>query len=145
MNRKRTLKVVIVEDNPFYNKILEKYVKTLCSSKFYPEYEFDVKSYLTAEDCIENLEDDTDIMLLDYLLVDDDKTVQLNGGDVLREVNENCHNCKVIMISGQKNMIITVELMKKGVYEYVDKSQSDSTRIGAIIQDIIKDRSKLSA
>jgi two-component system response regulator AtoC len=143
--KKETIKIVIVEDNPFFNKILQKYVQNLCNSQFYQQYQFEVTTYLYAEDCIENLDNDTDIMLLDYLFVNIESDEHLTGIDVLKEVQKNCTDCKVIMISEQQNMVVTMELLKKGVYEYIDKNLNNHNRIGAVVQKILQERSKLAS
>lgn len=138
MLRDREIKIVIVEDDLYYNKTLKKYIETICNEQIYRKYKFIIKSYLTAHECIEELEDDTDLMLLDYYLVNKDDDEVLTGEDVLDEVNEHCNNCKVIMISSQENPQITEHLKEKGVVQYIDKRVNTKNRIGAEIQKIIQ-------
>lgn len=136
--KKRIIKIVIVEDNFYYNKMLLKYVHTICSPQVYPGCSFDIRSYLNAEDCIEDLDDDTDIMILDYYLNNNEEVEQLNGGDVLSEVKRFCNHCKVIIVSAMSNSHITADLMKRGVFEYIDKNISAQPRIGAVLQSAIE-------
>lgn len=142
--KKEKINIVIVEDNPFFNKMLQKYMQGLCNTQMYSDYTFEIKPYLYAEDCIENLTPDTDIMLLDYLFVNIETDTSLNGKDVLEEVQRHCPNCKVIIISEQQNMVVTVELLKRGIYEYIDKTKNSHTRIGAVVQKILKERKMAS-
>ncbi|MFZ5554388.1 MAG: response regulator [Bacteroidota bacterium] len=137
MNDKKKLKIVIVEDDPYYNKVLSRYVSSVCTTTLINKNEVEIKSYLSAQDCIEQLEDDIDIMILDYFLPDENGEDELNGEDVLQEVKKYCPDCKIIMISAQPDPGIAVELMHKGIYEYVDKNINTGNRVGSIIQKII--------
>lgn len=131
------IKVVIVEDDLYYNKVLTKYVKTVFNSCLLHKDDFEIRSYLNAHECIENLEDDTNIMILDYYLINENEKEELSGADVLKEVKKHCPQCKVIVISAQTEPNIAVELMKQGIYEYVDKNTSTGNRVGNIIQKIL--------
>ncbi len=138
MKTKKLLKIVIVEDNLYYNKALTKYLNTLCNTSVYPQFEFEIKSYLNAHDCIENLEDDTNIMVLDYYLVNEDEPDILTGADIVKVAKKHCPNCKIIMVSSQQNSHRTSELMRQGVYEYIDKTVNSKDRLGSILQHLIK-------
>ena len=74
--RKKVIKIFIVEDDPYYNRLLTKYVETLCNEKVYPQCKFEIHSFLTAHECIEQLDDDISIMLLDYFLFNDEEEDQ---------------------------------------------------------------------
>lgn len=137
MKTKKLLKIVVVEDNLYYNKTLVKYLNTLCNSSVYPKLEFEIKSYLNAHDCIEELEDDTNIMVLDYFLINEDEPEVLTGADIVRVANKHCDNCKIIMVSSQQNSHRTSELMRQGVYDYIDKTVNSKNRLGAIMQRLI--------
>lgn len=139
-NTHKPIKIVIVEDDVYYNKLLTKYVHTICSGSFYPDLTFDVKSYYSAHECIEELENDLDIILLDYFLFNKDEDEVLNGADVLGEVKKHCNDCKVIMMSTLKSAGKAAELISQGLYAYVDKNINSKDRIGAVLQQAIEDR-----
>ncbi len=134
----KDLKIVIVEDDLYYNKTLTKYVETICNEKTYPNFHFYIKSYLNAHEFIEEMENDTNIIILDYLLINEDDDEIINGDQVISEAFKFCPNCKIIMVSGQQNSHNTAEMMKKGVYEYIDKNVNSKDRIGAVIQTLLK-------
>lgn len=138
MKLKKNIKVVIVEDDLYYNKALTKYVETICDEKAYPHFNFTVKSHLTAHECIEELENDTSIMILDYLLINEDDDEVINGDEVLETVLKFCPDCKIIMVSGQIDAHNTAEMLKKGVYEFIDKNVNSKNRIGSVLQTILK-------
>lgn len=138
MKLKKDIKIVIVEDDIYYNKALTKYVETICDERTYPNFHFTIKSYLTAHECIEELEDDTNIIILDYLLINEDDDEVINGDEVINVAHKFCPDCKIIMVSGQKNSHNTAEMLKKGVYEYIDKNVNSKDRIGSVLQTLLK-------
>lgn len=143
MNTKKIIKIVIVEDDLYFQKALTKYVQTICNPAIYPHLDFHIKSYSNAHECIEELENDTNIMILDYFLINEEEADVLTGADIVIEANKYCTDCKIIMISAQQNKNVTTQLMQQGIYEYVDKNINSNNRIGAILQKILKDESEL--
>ncbi|MEX1192268.1 MAG: response regulator [Brumimicrobium sp.] len=140
MKTKKVLKVVIVEDDLYYNKALTKYIQTICNTSVYPEFNFEILSYLNAHDCIEELDDETNIMVLDYYLINKDEDDILTGADIVKEANEHCDDCHIIMISAQESPHNTSELLKMGVFDYVDKNVNSKNRLGAVLQRLINDK-----
>jgi response regulator of citrate/malate metabolism len=138
MKLKKDLKIVIVEDDLYYNKALTKYVETICDEHIYPNFHFIIKSYFTAHDFIEEMEDDTDIIILDYLLINDDDDEIINGDEVINVALKYCPDCKIIMVSGESSPHTTAEMLKKGVYEFIDKNVNSRNRIGSVLQSLLK-------
>ncbi len=137
--RKQIIKVALVEDDPYYNRLLTKYVNTICAESFYPDFQFNIQSYASAHDCIEQLDDELNILILDYFLFNRDEHDVLSGADVLDEVNKHCDNCKVIVISALKSPSTILKLKQKGIYAYIDKNVNSRNRIGALLQTILDD------
>jgi DNA-binding NtrC family response regulator len=135
--RRKEVKIFIVEDDQYYNRLLTKYVETLCNEKVYPQCKFEIRSFHTAHECIEQLESDISIMLLDYFLFNDEEEDILTGEDVLTEVLKYSPNCKVIMVSELKSAQTVIQLMHQGIYEYIDKNVSSKDRVGSVLQKAI--------
>ena len=135
---KKEIKIAVVEDNVYLNKVLTKYLQGICTPSNYPGFQFQWHSYLNAHDCIETMETDLDIMILDYVLMNDEEDDILTATDVLKELQHLNESCKVIVFSGQTSPYITAQLMKSGVYEYVDKNTNGNDRLGAVVQQLIK-------
>ncbi len=131
----KKIKIVILEDDLYYNKALTKYVHTLCSSAHYVDFSFKIDSFLTAEDCLENLEKDTDILILDYYLAYD----EINGATIVQEVNEYCDKCRIVMVSSLQNANVIHKLRAIGIYEFVDKNINSKDRVGAVLQNILRE------
>lgn len=134
MLKKREIKIAIVEDNEFFNKSLLKYIQTICDPNIYKDHEFTITTFSTANDAIQELDNELDIIILDYFLIDPDADDYLNGADVLAEVVKHCANCRVILVSGYSEKLNEFELRRKGVHEFVDKKVNSNNRIGSLIQ-----------
>ncbi len=138
---KQEVKIVIVEDDLYQNKALTKYISTICNEQMYKNYKFDIKSYTTAHQCIEELEEDLDIIVLDYYLINEKDPDVLTGGDVVNIVKGYCPNCEIIMISSQEDEQVVADLIKKGITYYVNKNVNSINRVGAVVQRILNNRS----
>lgn len=139
-NQVKNMKIVVVEDDLYYNRVLSKYIASICNEGRYPGVRFQIRSFLTAKTCLADLDRDTDIMVLDYYLSHDDQPYNLTGEDILDEVKLHCPNCEVIMISSQKDVVKTAQLLRKGIYEYVDKNVNTGNRIGQLLHEIIRNQ-----
>lgn len=137
MLRDKKIKIVVVEDDLYFNKVLTKYISTICNEKVYSKVNFEIKSYTNAHDFIEELDDETNILILDYYLVNVNESDILTGADVVDEVNKHCENCEIIMVSSQKSKAIKEDLKSKGISEYIDKNVNSNNRVGAVIQKLL--------
>ena len=101
--------IFIVEDNTIYNKLIASYLR---SNKFSR-----IESFLSGEECLENLYKRPDIVIQDYLLNG------ISGIDVLKETKKSNPNTEFIFLSGQDNLNIAVNTIKYGAYDYVVKDR----------------------
>ena len=137
MTHRKNIKIVIVEDDLYYKKALTKYVETICESVLFKEHTFEIDSFLTAHEAIEQLDDLTDIMILDYTLINEKEADILNGENVIDEVEKHCPKCKIIVVSAAQNPEVTARVMRRDIYEYIDKNINSNQRIGAVLQTAI--------
>lgn len=134
---KKKFKIVILDDDRYFNLVLTAYVKTICNPAVYPEYDFVIESHKTASDWWENLDPETNVMLLDKYLLDPNDQLSLSGKDVLDFVKKSCDDCKVIMVTAHGSESEAQELMKKGVHDYIDKTKNANSRIAIILREIL--------
>lgn len=135
----KSIRIVILEDDRYYNRLLTRYVETICHQSVHPGFQFEIKSYTSADECVGELDEQVDVILLDYYLSSGNDGEELNGSDVVREVKKYCPKCKIIMISAMRNSYATAELMKEGVFEYIDKNVNSKDRVGAVLQKALFD------
>ena len=107
---KEKLKVLLVEDNPTDALIVKK--KLQKDSAF----DYDVMHVVSGEDAIAALEKDPyNIALLDYNLP------KKSGMDTLKDIRSKKIEMPVVMITGQGDEAVAVELMKQGAMDYLPK------------------------
>ena len=111
----RPVKIFIVEDDPAYMKFLN-YVIGLN-----PDHE--IRSFTTGNEAISALHENPSIITLDYSLPDK------SGEEILMEIKEYDPNIPVIIVSGQEEIGIAVQLLKLGAYDYIIKDEETKERL----------------
>jgi two-component system, NtrC family, response regulator AtoC len=114
-------KVFIVEDNKLYSQVLKKQLV---------DHHYQVKVFYNGRDCISSLEDQPDVITLDYTLPD------MTGHEVLKEIQKKSPNSHVIIISAQESINTAIDLMKDGAYDYIMKAPDTRERLTNIIKNI---------
>lgn len=142
MPGKRKFKIVIVEDSKFYNKILTAHTEDLC--KNFPDFDFEIQSYLSGKECVEKLDNQTNLVIVDYFL-DYYDVFPYNGFDVIRVVNQECSECKVVVISGQRDDEVREQLKQEGIYEYIDKEDNATGRLREVLVKLLNEEKEKPA
>lgn len=137
MSLKRKFNIAIVEDDDYYNRLLVKTVQELCSSLQFEMFDFLIKSYLSGKKCVDNLEKDTNLVILDHYLDAYDESL-FNAFDVMQAINAKCRNCKVIVVSGQRRKVVEEKLRIKGAYDYIDKETDGTEHLCDVITQILE-------
>jgi|SRR4030042_4849366 len=81
---------------------------------------FEVKSFFSGEECIENLYLNPDLIVLDYYLGDLDSN-SMSGMETLARIVKTNKDFIVIILSREKNPELIQKFMEKGAKEYVIK------------------------
>lgn len=100
-------KVFIVEDDPWYGQLL------LHHLSLNPDYE--VSLFTTAKDLLNNLYKLPDLVCMDFGLPD------MAGEKLLKEIQSRNKSIPVIIISGQEDIAVAVNLLKTGAKDYIIK------------------------
>ena len=90
----KNYKIFIVDDDAMYTMFMEDHLKSRGHS--------DISSYSTGEACLENLDKNPEIILLDYNLNTNIPGAR-NGQAVLEEIRKQNKEVVVIMISAQES------------------------------------------
>jgi len=96
-------KIFIVEDDLAFAKTMKYHLS------LNPDNEVEV--FLKGKDCIANLHKNPDIITLDYSLPGE------TGKDILEKIKKYNKDIPVIIVSGQQEINIAVELLKQGAYD----------------------------
>lgn len=137
--KKKKFKIVILDDDKYFNMVLSAYVKTICNPAIYNDYEFVITSYKRASEWWDSLDTTTNVMFLDKCLLDPKDEITVDGKEVLKLMKSSCPNCKVIMVTAHGSTDEAAELMKQGVYDYVDKAGNTNEKLGTILHKILKE------
>lgn len=120
------LKILYIEDNPDDQVILQRSLEKWCGIAFQMET---VETGLRGLQRV--LEEDFNLIILDYNLPD------MNGSEVLNEMNAQGIKVPVIMLTGTGDLQVAVEAMKKGVYDYVTKDSIDTPKLANSIHELL--------
>jgi DNA-binding NtrC family response regulator len=93
-----------------------------------PDYQ--VKKFHSAKDFLAALHETPDVVSLDYSLPD------MNGDDLLTQIKELSPDSKVVIISGQEDVKVAIDLLKKGAYDYIVKDEDTKDRLWNTIQHL---------
>lgn len=103
-------KIFIVEDDPWYGEILEYHLS------LNPDYS--ITRFTNGKDCLANLYKKPDLITIDFSLPD------YTGDKLYQKIKETDDEVPVIVISGQDEIAIAVNLLKMGVADYLIKDDN---------------------
>jgi len=118
--------IFVVDDDPFINKLV---VKRFTSEGYRLE------SFEFGEDCINALDKNPDLIILDYFFVNKEKEV-MNGLEVFNKIKKIKPAVPVIMLSGQDKGEIVLELARKGIDDYVIKDNNLIDNLNVAITEL---------
>ena len=101
----------IVDDDPIFRKILQKYLENIGFKK--------LMVFEGGSECIEYLKLKPYIVFLDYQMDD------MNGKQVLKEIMRREPNTVVIMISSQEDVTNAINTLKYGAFDYIVKGENE--------------------
>ena len=99
----------------------------------------DVRIFNNGQDCVNALNQDPFLILLDYQMYD------LNGFDVLRKIKRYNPNTYVIIMSGQSDIANAVDTLKFGAFDYIVKGDNDTAKLQMNFDRIFKLEEKILA
>jgi two-component system, NtrC family, response regulator AtoC len=102
--------IMIVEDDPWYGKILQHHLS------LNPDYK--VSRFLTGKECLANLHEKPDLVTIDFSLPD------MEGDVLFKKIKEYSPDLPVIVISSQENISVAVNMLKMGASDYLVKDDA---------------------
>jgi len=120
--------IFVVDDDPFINTLV---IKRLASDKY------ELKAFETGEDCLDALNKNPDLIILDYLFIKN-KHEYMNGMQVLDKIKELKPDTPVIMLSGQDKGEVVLELARKGIDNYVIKDNDLINNLHNAINEVFE-------
>jgi DNA-binding NtrC family response regulator len=103
-------KIFIVEDDPWYGEILEYHLSL--------NEDYVITRFETGKECLANLYKKPDLISIDFSLPD------YTGDKLYQKIKETDDSIPVIVISGQEEIAVAVNLLKMGVTDYLIKDEN---------------------
>jgi two-component system OmpR family response regulator len=129
--KKNEYSVFLVDDDKMFLAALKNSLQQQFGSSL------KVSEYANGEECIQNIDNPPDIVILDYYLNDSEHPDAMNGIKVLKEIKSASKDSIVIMLSGQDKLQVAIDSVKNGAYEYIAKSESAFVRIQNTLKNAI--------
>ena len=119
-----SIRIFIVEDDLLYSSILAHYLS------LNPDYQ--VKKFSSASEFLKSLHEKPDVITLDYSLPD------AKGDELIAQIKEISPDSKIIIVSGQDNIKVAIELLKKGAHDYIVKDEETQDRLWITMQNLLE-------
>jgi len=116
------VKIFVVEDDKWYADVLA------YSLKLNPDYEVHV--FTSGKELFHNMHQRPDVITLDYRLPD------ISGESIMKEIKQKYPQIPIVVVSGQDDIAIAIELLKAGAYDYIVKNEETKGRIWAVMKNI---------
>ena len=109
----------------------DKMILNLLEYTFKSRAGIEVRTFISGEECLENMHLKPDLVIIDHLFPDD--TGQLNGLDAIKIMRETDKDVSIIVLSSQQDENLIPEFLKVGANQYISK---DDYFIDALIESI---------
>ncbi|MBC7863489.1 MAG: sigma-54-dependent Fis family transcriptional regulator, partial [Bacteroidia bacterium] len=126
MENGEKFKIYIVEDDDWYRELL------VHMANMNPDFE--VKSFSTVKDFLKALNENPDVVSLDYFLPDGD------AFKVFQQIKQYNPDIEVLIVSNQDKIEPALELIKAGAYDYLTKTPDTKERFINTLNNILKNR-----
>ncbi len=106
--------IFVVDDDPL--------ILNLVSKRLINEG-YELKSFLYGEECVSSLNLKPDLIILDYLFHHKEQAKVMDGKVIFSLIQQFDESIPVIMLSGQEDGSIVLELARLGIEDYVIKDE----------------------
>ena len=122
------IKLFLVDDDALFLKMLE--------IEFLDTADFVIETFASGELCIENLDKNPDLIILDYHLDGIDANA-MNGLETLDKIKEFDTTIPVVMLSAQDKIDVAIKCMHHKATDYVVKSETAFFRLKQIVSAVL--------
>lgn len=132
----KIFKIMILEDNGFYNNMLMKYLSNYTEGIAFDHHiEIEITSFTNYEDFLRNLKPDLDVSFVDFYL-GNGKT----GIDIIKEIKKVSNECKIIIISQSLGVSASLLTLNEGATDFIYKDKNAFSKSCYLVEDIINDK-----
>ncbi len=128
----KRLVLFLVDDDETSLFILKKYIDR--------KKVFEIHSFDSGENAINHLALKPDIVILDYYLTQSGS--KMNGNDVVTAIRYRGLDPRIVMLSGQDDGKLVLELINLGVKDYIIKGENAFSELDDILNDFILEKTE---
>ncbi len=133
MSNLKKLKMIVVEDNPFYNKMLYRQLHYLADKiAVYKKLHFKIESYAHYDDFLRNFSPNTQIVFLDFYL--GNSTTAL---DIIDEIKQKNDSCKIVIISKSNHFLASEKTICCGADAFIPKDKEALKKVGHFVEEYV--------
>jgi|ERR1700756_1955387 len=133
-------KIMIVDDNEFYTKILSGFLKSnLNKLAIIKGFALNIISCTSFKCFTENMDNSVDLLFTDYYLNDGH-----NGSHIMDFIKHRALKCKIVMVSQVQTMQTSFLTSLAGTYEFVKKDEKTLFECNGIAETIIAEKLRLT-
>lgn len=110
----------------------DKVILNLMEFTFQSRHDYNVVCFTTGEECLENLDQNPRVIVLDHILAGVDENT-LNGLETLKEIRKVNKEVPVVILTGQGDDALLTEFMENGANRYLTK---DDYFIDSLVETI---------
>ncbi|MFY7965372.1 MAG: response regulator [Chitinophagaceae bacterium] len=114
--------IFIVDDDLFWSNILHQLLISIGYNN--------IKTYENGLDCVNNLSLSPKVIFLDYQMNGK------NGLEVLKEINTQANNFKIIFCTAHEDLSVAMGAMQGGSFDYLLKNNATEKEIKSILEKI---------
>jgi response regulator of citrate/malate metabolism len=126
----QTLRIQILDDNPFYAKFLEKQIGLYIKEHFEKHAQMiSVSSQTSISDFLDAIPAEGSLVVLDYYLENGIKGVEL-----LQQIRERSAECRVIIMTTENNLEALADVLDTNIAGFVFKDEKTISLMHPIIE-----------
>jgi FixJ family two-component response regulator len=129
-NKEHFKTIFVVDDE----EVFQEAVRTHLSSKY---KNANIHCYLSGEDCVKNMEDKPELIVLDYHLAPGDSSA-MNGLQTLQALNANSSKAYVVILTGDDSVQVANDTKKHGAFDYIVKGETAFAKLDINCSHILK-------
>jgi DNA-binding NtrC family response regulator len=127
----KTHRIFLVDDDTKHLLLLKDFLER------HSPYRLDIKLFSSGENCLDKLEEQPEIVVLDYHL-DGIRPGASNGLDILKELKRRKPGTEVIMMSSQDQLQVGLNTLEFGATDYVIKGETALLRAELVLRRILE-------
>ncbi|MEN8228318.1 MAG: response regulator [Bacteroidota bacterium] len=115
----------------------DKMILNLLEYTFQSRQDYHVVTYMTGEECLENLKKKPTLIVLDHILTGSGEN-RLSGMETLKEIRKVDKDVPVVILTGQDDDALFSKFMEQGANRYLTKNDFFIDSLIETIQEVIQ-------